>query len=334
MKIRMECIYLNIYQTPKQIDAANYPTILDFEEVLTVRQPYYNDKYLQNLRAGEAGEQDVIQFLIDFGQPDWTIIRNIWANFFGRFECDLIVMTRLGLLVFEVKNYNGDFLYENNDCIKDGILLPDNVFTQAKRNFRKIKGLARKSNPNLKVEGAIIFIGEHNTVTINSPVTDIKVLRRNEFKKYILNLVEIEKNHFHEIDYGPFIQNLKKYEVINTIIPDPVSEENSNKLRKGIYCVKCHSFNVTIKKFSIHCSCGVIENRERGTVRTICEYGVLNFDKEIILQELQNFLNYQSSDNYLRRILKKHFTMHHKNRYTTYDIPRVPIHKTQYGIKN
>lgn len=323
----MECIYLNIYQTPQQINAANYPTLLDFEEVLFVRQPYYNDRYLQNLRAGEAGEQEVIQFLIDYGQSDWTIIRNIWANFFGRFECDLIVMTRLGLLVFEVKNYNGDFVYKDNDCIKDGILLPDNVFTQAKRNFRKVKDLIRKSHSTLKVEGAIIFIGEHNTVTIDSPVTDIKVLRRNELKKYISNFAEMEKNYFQEIDYGPFIRNLETYEVINTIVPEPINEASFKKLRKGIYCAKCQNFNVSIKKFSIHCSCGFVENRERGTVRTICEYGTLNFDKEIVLRDLQIFLNYQSSNKYLIRILKKYFTMHHKNRYTTYDIPRVPIHK-------
>lgn len=324
---------MKLYQTKNLLEAAQFPTQIDFEQILSFRRPHYNNYYLKNLEAGQMGEDFLVEAFEKHGQKDWLAIRNLWLHHYGKFESDLIVLNNLGAHFFEVKNYEGTFLYEKNDCILNGRTLSDNCITQAKRNFRKVKSIVQEVSPTLNVYGSIVFIGENNSVEINSEVTDISVIRRNELKQFITKMAQDESYHRRKINANPLLSQFNKYEDTNPFIPKPIDEATFNLLRKGIHCAKCKSFNLTIKKFSIHCGCGFVENREIGILRTICEYGVLHFDKKVFQSDLMAFLNYQASNKYLTRILKKHFKMHRKNRYTYYEIDRIPFHKIQNRIK-
>lgn len=318
---------LEIIQTKKLLEASKLPTQLDVARILTVRQPHYNDYYLRNLEAGLSGEDEVLEFLQLYGKSQWKGIRNIWLNVSGKFECDFILLTYSGIHLFEIKNYNGHFVYENDDCTLNKRVLSDNPITQTKRNFRKLKSIIHKINPNINVTGTLVFIGEHNSVEINSPVSDITIVERNQFRDYIFKLVESENYQPQSINFDRIIAQLEKYEDVNYFVPEALDTPSMEKIRKGIYCASCQSFNLAISKLYINCNCGYKESRESGTLRTICEYSVLTMKGQITLGEVFDFINGQASERYLITIMKKHFRRNVKGKYTYYDINPVPLHK-------
>ncbi len=60
------------------------------------------------------------------------------------------------------------------------------------------------------------------------------------------------------------------------------------------------------------------EPLENAIIRTICEYGVIHFDKELVTSNLCTFFGEQVSRNTILRYLQKHFTKIGSNRNTTY----------------
>lgn len=263
------------------IERAKNPTQLDFERILACRKPYYNNYYLQNLETGVAGEDKVAEFISRYGNKNWVTLRNVWLYFNGIFECDSLLLANSGLYMFEIKNYNGHFVYENGDCILNDRVLTDNLMTQTKRNFRKLKSIIQQQFPQLNVYGTLVFIGEHNSVDIQSTVTDISITKRDEFKQHILQIAEADKVHQQPLNTEHIITHLRKYETNNPFVPKPLASHEMKKLRKGISCANCHSFDVMISKLYIHCACGYKENREIGILRSICEYLVLTMQKQI-----------------------------------------------------
>lgn len=81
----------------------------------------------------------------------------------------------------------------------------------------------------------------------------------------------------------------------------------SRKLRTGIMCSNCEGFDVDTSKSYVMCSCGMHEPRENAIVRTICEYGVIHFDKDLVTKDVRLFCNNQISHANLLQYLKKHF---------------------------
>lgn len=69
------------------------------------------------------------------------------------------------------------------------------------------------------------------------------------------------------------------------------------------------------------------ESREEAIIRTICEYGVLNFDKALTTGKLLDFLNNQISRTNLLKVLKENFEMVYNSKYTYYLNKKLPYHK-------
>lgn len=326
-------LLLKIMQTKKVLEASKQTTLIDLERILVVRQPYSSDFYLNNLEKGLAGEEKVLAFLKRYGNSNWEGIRNIWLNNNGKFECDMLLLANAGAHMFEIKHYDGQFVYRNGDCILNNKVLADNPITQAQRNFRKFKNIVQKFDSRLKVYGTLIFIGAHNTVEIHSPVSDISIVKQTELKNHILKIVEADRNQLQQLNTNSLLSHLEKYEVNNPFVPEPLGHEAIQSLRRGIYCEKCQNFQITMSKLYIHCNCGYKERREKGILRTIHEYSAITGKKKITLKEAKNFINDKASDKYLTKIMKKHLTRVRKGKYTYYVIEPIPYYKKEYSTE-
>lgn len=308
------------------------PTLLDYKRILKRRDIIKYEDYgpsLYNLETGEAGEQELLTFLKDYGQKHWIVIRNLWMNHRGEFESDIVLITYHACYVFEVKNYVGHFEYENSLSRINGSNLPNNAISQAERAYIHLTNICRKISPSITTNGALIFIGEHNTVDILTKVSGVKVLSRNELRRYIESIANEEAAYpYPPIDSSKIIAHFENYEIVNPYKIETVREGTLAKVRRGIYCAECFSYDIDTSKLFITCVCLHRERREEAVLRTICEYGVLNFEKESVsLRELLEFMDYQVSGNYLRKILTKYFKMVYKNAHTTYQITNLPYEK-------
>lgn len=298
------------------------PTHLDLLSILNVRCPTLfveHERLFHSLRSGEMGEQEVIRYFKEYGGRHWRFIRNVWANVNGRFESDLIIITRAYIYVLEVKNYTGIFKYDEGISTIDGVDVNADCIFQARRSFKNIQKLLAPLVGFQQVKGALIFSGEHNEVHIRSRVEDIEIVQRNQLLRFIHKIAEEEDAHYYdEIAITPIIKKLEQVQLANPFTADPLTSEQMKHVRSGIVCAHCSNFNIEITRKYVNCTCGCVELREEAMVRTICEYGMLRYNEPLRRNELAHFFGKQASLRYLNHILATHFTMEGKGKNTSY----------------
>jgi len=307
------------------------PTKLDVKRIVHKRtlHPTQDDYYrLKSLELGAFGEQTVFNYIEKYKRDDWIIIRNRWLNVDGPFEADLILLTNHCTYLFEVKNYTSDFIFENGVSSFNGHLNSGNPINQTRRNTINLQKMCNGFSNRINVQGLLILIGVDNYVEIHDDISNIKIVKRNELKRTMKQIVKKENDYRGKPANNSYLlKQLEKHEIDRYHGPKPLSKKKINTLQKGICCLRCNSFDVTIKRKTVECICSFTEERELAILRTICEYGVLTFDRDFKIGELLEFFDYQISRNNLKRILKKYFKEVPKGRYTYIENLKLPIYK-------
>lgn len=287
------------------------PCKYDFYNVLEPRLTSPSNDLLNTIRRtkkGVAGENDVISIFTKYGRKHWMYFSNLWLNKNGRIEVDLLVVTNTSYYVSEIKNYDDYFSYDHGVCQLGDLILDEDCISQTRRTYSKFKNLCRQENIFTDVHGAIIFIGENCQVKIGSQIDSIKVISRNQLRDYIKEMMLDEKNNFQNNNQSSQLNSMLNNNIISDpFLPDSLVASNSIKLKYGIHCANCNNFDLYFHKQYVECKCGLFEPREEAMVRSICEYGVLNYDQNLVKMKILEFIDYQCSYNYLDSILNKHF---------------------------
>lgn len=283
---------------------------------------------LRRLDVGEEGERKLIQKLEEFGKSHWVLIRNLRLKEFTTFESDLVLATSHCVYVIEVKNYTGKFEYNQGDSYFNGKELNSNIVQQIRNAYMNMKNICGKFSSKIPVKGILVFIGENNQVTIQSEVKNISILTLTDLYDFIKNIArEEQQSPFPQINVGKLIAHLEKFETPNNYLPIPLSAEQLQNAKRGIHCSRCLRYDVKIKRNYVECACGLHEPREEAVVRTICEYGVLTYDRDFTKGDLMKFIGEDISLDSLQRILAKHFKQMLNGRYTTYLNLKLPYYK-------
>ena len=299
------------------------PTKLEVLEVLTKRSFYPNRNEmseLKRLRAGYEGEKVVVDYLKKHGKSHWTLLQNIWLEYVGTLECDGILFTGSDLFVLEIKHYSGLYEYENGLSKLNNRELSVNPIYQTRKATMKVRELVCSRFSNVKVHGVLIFVGIDSEIKIASDVRDIEIVQRHELRGFIEKISAEEVNGRREsVNPNQIIKLIRKHLTENPYPVEPPSAEVLDGLQKGIFCERCANSTVNVTKKFVKCSCGTIESREKATVRTICEYGVLNFTKDLTVNDLIDFFNGQASKTYLNKILRSYFKLLSRGRQDYYE---------------
>lgn len=174
------------------------PSQQEFLDILNVRSPKLfteHENLYKRLTAGEMGEQEVLRYFMEYGEPHWRYVQNYWANSNGVAESDLIIFTDTSCFVIEVKNYTGKFDYMDGTTTIDGYEYSSDCIFQARRSHKNIRKILSKHIHPCNVHGALIFIGEHNEVIIRSQVDDIEIVQRNQLMKFIRQMRLTSRRH-------------------------------------------------------------------------------------------------------------------------------------------
>ena len=321
------------YQTKILEETAKEPTKLDLERIINQRiiYPSKADFYsLKNKEAGELGEQIVFNYLKQYGNDDWIVIKNMWMNYGGPFEGDLILLTNHSPYLIEVKNYDSDYMYKNGVSTWNDNVYSGNPVNQTLRNTINLHNIFN----GVKVQGVLMLVGIDNHVEINSKVSEIDIIERNDLKYYINKIVEKEAEYTGQpLNKERLMRSLVRHEVYRLQNPQPLPANQLKRLRKGIYCLHCKSFDVEIGRKEISCVCGFIEEREIAILRTICEYGVLTFNENLKVGKLVEFLDGRISRRSIRNVLTKYFVEIRNASHTSYINRVLPLHKLYEELK-
>ncbi len=304
------------------------PSQLDFYQILAIRgSDFFTEqkKLYKSLEAGVKGEQKVMKYICEYAPPHWTVLQNVWLRDFDRFECDIILLTGNQVYVIEVKNYQGVLVYENGRCFYNTHETSLNPFEQIRTNHLNLKRMCARISPSIDVQATVIFAGDDHEVVMKTPLENVRVVTRNGIRNFILGIVQQENHAIAEhIDHARLLRLFKSCEIDNPYRPAPLSVAEMKHVCPGIYCANCHSFNVQITKFKVICSCGLHESREEAIIRTICDYGVLNYGRPLVRKNLMAFFNGIVSHTYLISICHKYFRVINKGSYTCYVNPGLP----------
>lgn len=302
------------------------PTLYEFEKLFCSRMTtgesnHQRELKLKSLENGVTGENMALDYIKRNVPDEWSIIRNLWVNYQGLCEFDLILVTEGNqIYVFEVKNYSGTFSYQEGECKVNGRVITSNCVEQAKKAQVYLQAICRKISPDIRVTGVLVFISADNWIEINSEVKNLQILMRNQFQIFLKDIV---KNNKAALGQRNMISSLlyacQQYNIENPFTPQPLNPKEISQLRKGMCCDSCQSFDLVIQTHTVSCRhCGFIETKEKTVLRTIHEYGVLTHNQHLTMGALLEFFNHQIHRNVLRRILTKYFDKVGNGRSTNY----------------
>lgn len=323
-----------LFQTTMQKELAKLPTELDFQRITVQREITTSKDVLDTLRrleSGTSGEDLFVQKLEEFGKPDWTIIRNLRLKDYSTFEVDVVLITRNCVYIFEVKNYTGHFEFNQGDSYFNGMELNSNIVQQTRNALVNMRNICGKFFREITVQGALVFIGENNQVSIQSDTGDVQILKLTDLYAFIKNIIAEEHSFtFPQFHSEKLIAHLETFETENNYLPVPLTDEEVARARSGIYCARCLSYAVEITKNYVICSCGLHEPREEAMIRTICEYGVLTHNRDFSTGKILKLIGNGTSEIFTRNILNKYFPRKLNGRYTNYKNMKLPYHKIQH----
>lgn len=332
--------------TARQIEQAKFPTRLevyrerDKRNALTPAQK----QELYRLEQGHLGEQAVLSLIEEHGEDHWTVLSNIWLYEYGKFEIDLLLVTYTDLHAFEIKNYDSDFEYKNSLCkIDNDIVISQNPISQAQRANINFQNLLRYAGLDIDVHGALIFTGPHCDVKIHSPIEDLSIHMLHQLRKHIRKISAIEKEKLNNgvplINKNQLISVIEKNEIETPYLPEVILENEHQKMKRGILCANCGSFDLDTSRSYITCNCGMHEPREMAIVRTICEYGIIHFDKDLTTAEVTDFFGGDFVKSTIVKYLNTYFEKVGSKRGTKYlnkredfetILPSLPFKKSRF----
>lgn len=280
--------------------------------------PEKKQRKLESLEKGHFGEEEVVDFIKEYGHPNWKIFRNIWLDEENPYETDILVIGNMGWLILEVKNYERTFRYEKGTCYYDNYPMSHDIVAQAKKIYLKNYFLNQKYNLAEKVQGALVFIGEHNVVDVIDEPDLIKVVGRDELKTYIQKAAIREERSFSQFPIAESVLKLQDLKIAFPYVLPIVDDKNYKQLQKGFYCPNCVNFNLKRTKKTFVCSCGNRISFKNALQYAIDEYAILFHNKNLKKQEVLKFLNYEVSPNALYRALKENFESVGKLKGTVY----------------
>lgn len=303
---------MNIKLTNKQKLYQKEPTHLDVLREINKRKGFENlpklKTELNKLERGDEGEVILLDYLEKYGKDDWTILRNVWLNFFGGFECDVLLITRTGLYPFEVKNYANTFHLKDNIGKINDIELSKHPVSQGQNAVISLNAIFKNFPTPPKITGSVVFIGVDSKVDIQDEIINLHLLVRSDIKDFILDIRNHERNYNGPpIHPAHILEVLAQHEIKNPFPALNLYSELKQKIQPGIICSHCGNFEVDITRTYIICGCGMHESRDEAIVRTICEYGVMNFDRNLTTTELVDFFDQQISRTNVYRIINQYF---------------------------
>lgn len=320
-----------LYQTEQLKETNQLPTTLDFQQVMFDRglaTSYDDKKQIRRLKSGEMGEQKAQDLFEEHGLEQWVGLKNLWLDYYGTSECDFVLFTKNCCYTFEIKNYYGSFTYKDGICTVNNKTISSNCVDQARNAANKLRDIFKKNYNKMNVKSVVLFTGENSQINMESAVNDVKIIHLLDLYDYIQEIIrEEEAQIYPAIHLEKTLNILEQHETVPPYSIDPISPNLMEKARNGIHCAHCKSYDVSIGRYYVKCSCGLHEPKVEAVIRSICEYGVLNFEDQLTVGEIYSFLDGQVTRNYLQKTLATYFEMIKKGKYTYYINLKLPYEK-------
>ncbi|MDN3018409.1 nuclease-related domain-containing protein [Paenibacillus sp. BSR1-1] len=273
-------------------------------------------KHYFNLKKGYEGE---VQFdlLTEQLQNKCYILNDLLLKAGNTsFQNDTVILFQETIHLFEVKNYEYDLIFKTNRLESFSGKEYQNPLDQLNRNTLLLRQLLQNMGYNIPIKGYVIFINPEFTLYQSPP--NEPIIHPTQLKKFMkkLNSQPSKLSNKHKL-LAEKLVSLHQVESTYTVLPTYSFE----RMRKGLTCEICNSFEVSISvsggKMSCN-DCGSEEEVESAILRCVEEIKLLFPDKKITTNCVFEWCGGAVSKKKINRLLTKKFKRMGQGKYSYY----------------
>ncbi|URM33177.1 NERD domain-containing protein [Cytobacillus firmus] len=220
------------------------------------------------------------------------------------FQIDTLIISESMIHLIEIKNFLGDWQLESDKlyAVNTGREYKNPVY-QLKRSAALFRQLLQILKQTIPVEASIIFINPEFTL-YQAPM-DQPIILPTQINRFLKDLNHTPSK-LHEGHRKLAQQLLSLHQTKNpyTILPD----YHFDRLKKGMYCLDCHSLLSPVHRTLVCEKCGGREKLEQAILRNIREFKFLFPERKLTTQGIYEWCKADISKRTYSRVLKKNFT--------------------------
>nr|WP_106783978.1 nuclease-related domain-containing protein [Lysinibacillus timonensis] len=274
-------------------------------------------QYYLNLKKGYEGEL-LFDTILEMLEGNYLILNDLLLKTNNNtYQIDSLLIMSDTIFVFEVKNYEGDFIYETtSDKIytKTKIEIV-NPLIQLKRTETLLHQLLQSFGFTIKIDTSVIFVNPEFTL-YQAPM-ELPFIFPTQINRFIkkLNAKHSKITEKHQLIADKLL-SLHMRESQNSKLPKFEYEQ----LKKGITCEACGSFLVSDMGRSCVCKeCGHIEEVSSAVIRSIKEFQLLFPNLKITTNIIYDWCQVIKYKKKIYRILERNLKMIGTNRWVVYE---------------
>jgi len=221
------------------------------------------------------------------------------------FQIDALMITSDTVHIFEVKNFEGDYYYEDDKLYLTNKKEVTNPLPQLSRSETLLRQLLHHLGYHSPINGKVVFINPEFSL-FQAPLGKPLILP-TQVKRFLnrVNNTPSKLNGKHKI----FAEKLKSLHLTESPYQQ-LPSYSYDEVRKGIICDRCNSFEVIVEGKRCICGdCGGEEKLSEALLRTIEVFKLLFPERKINTNEFYYWCNEAVSKERIRRFLKKNLNM-------------------------
>ncbi|WP_157951003.1 nuclease-related domain-containing protein [Peribacillus acanthi] len=261
--------------------------------------------YYSNLEKGFKGEKKFDVWLLSNFPNDGLVLNDLLLEYNNTvFQIDTLLLSSEKIFLFEIKNYEGDYIYDKDRWYTKTKNEIKNPFLQLQRSELLFRQLIQEHRMNLSIEPHLIFINPE--FHLYKAPTDLPIIfptQLNRFKNYLNSSnFTIEDKHS---NLANLLVSLHLKESPYTRLP----KYNYNHLSKGIICNDC--FTITeVKERKVVCNnCGYIEALSTAIFRSVKEFKLLFPERKVTTGSISEWCRSVKSRKIIRLVLSRNYSL-------------------------
>ncbi|WP_018931111.1 nuclease-related domain-containing protein [Gracilibacillus lacisalsi] len=258
-------------------------------------------KKYRRLDRGYQGEVLFDQYLERLSS-NFLLLKDLWLSHHNRaFQLDHILLFHNTLYMFEIKNYPGEFYFQNEQLYLNSGEEIDNPLIQLRRSKSLLRQLLQQLEWDIPVVAAVVFINPECSL-FQTPRNSNIILptQINRYLRQFENEVPLNPMMHHVMNHLESIQlEHSPYEQLPTY--------HYNDLKKGIPCTSCDFFMTIVEGKKCRCqNCGQSEFVQTAIISNVEEFMFLFPDERVTSEQIYDWCRLPISLERIRYHLKKH----------------------------
>lgn len=261
--------------------------------------------HLMNMQKGYEGEILFDSLVKEFLDVDVLVLNDLLFTEKGStFQVDSLILTGDKVLLFEVKNYTGNFQFNSHHLLTFSGKEVGNPLNKLDETSTKMRQVLSKWNVNLTFDPALIFVNPAFTL-YNAP-TGSPIIFPTQIREHLSRMnqrtLPLSKKHHQLAD--KMIKEHQNESAFQQKFPNYTYDV----LKKGLWCNECGFPDLTITQRTCFCkACGHRASVEAIVLHQVEDFRLLFPDSKITTPTMYEWLGSTIPIARIRKILVKNY---------------------------